>query len=201
MDSDGLIQSGFRDDVSALAAEIGRLSGVVDSGYITPVSSIIEIFNTLERDIKRMDIRNEWSAIVTMMSSVKSSFSALKTSISTTHPVLYPIISMFEKAIIIDSATVNIQGMSKRCEFMVKIFNKIGQDLHGINSIAGFLFLGNDARHVMDSIIAKLIGMRVYCRADTDRPLSVEWKAIDKLADLLSSIIKRGQSRGDASSL
>ena len=189
MDSDGLIQSGFRDDVSALAAEIGRLSGVVDSGYITPVSSIIEIFNTLDGDIGRMDIGTNWDAIVAMMSSVKTSFSTLKTSISTTHPVLYPIISMFEKAIIIDSATVNIQGMSKRCEFMVKIFNKIGQDLHGINSIAGFLFLGNDARHVMDSIIAKLTGMQVYHGVGVVRPLSVEWKAIDKLADLLSSII------------
>ena len=201
MDSDGLIQSVFRDDVRALAAEIGRLSGVVDSGYITPVSSIIEIFNTLERDIKRMDIGTNWDDMVVMMSSVKSSFSALKTSISTTHPVLYPIISMFEKAIIIDPATVRIQTISKRCEFMVNIFNKIGRDLHDINFIAGFLFLGSKARDVMNSIIAKLVGMRVYCRADTDRPLSVEWKAIDKLADLLSSIIKRGQSRGDASSL
>ena len=201
MDSDGLIQSGFRDDVRALAAEIGRLSGVVDSGYITPVSSIIEIFNTLERDIKRMDIGTNWDDMVVMMSSVKTSFSTLKTSISTTHPVLYPIIYMFEKAMIIDRATSNIQMISKRCEFMVKIFNKIGRDLDGINYINGFLFLGNDARHVMNSIIAKLKGMQVYHGVDTGRPLSVEWKAIDKLADLLSSIIKRGQSRGDASSL
>ena len=159
--------------------------------YRAPVTNIIKIFNTLERDIKIMDIGTKWDAIVAMMSSVKSSFSNLKTSISTTHRVLYPIISMFEKAIIIDPATVRIQTISKRCEFMVKIFNKIGRDLHDINFIAGFLFLGNDGRHVMDSIIAKLTGMQVYHGVGVGRPLEVEWKAIDKLADLLGSIIAK----------
>ena len=201
MCDDVSIQRTFRADVHALAVNIQQLNGVVDDDYITPVSSIIEIFNTLDGDIGRMDIGTNWGAIVVMMSSVKTSFSTLKNSISTTHPMLSPIISLFENAIIIDPATVKIQTMSKRCEFMVNIFNKIGRDLHDINFIAGFLFLGSKARNVMNSIIAKLVGMRVYCRADTDRPLSVEWKAIDKLADLLSSIIKRGQSRGDASSL
>ena len=201
MCDDVSMQRTFRANVHDLAENIQQLSTVVDGGYITPVRSIIKIFNTLDVDIGRMDIGTNWDDMVIMMSSVKTSFSTLKTSISTTHPVLYPIIYMFEKAMIIDHATSNIQMISKRCEFMVKIFNKIGRDLDGINYINGFLFLGNDARHVMNSIIAKLKGMQVYHGVDTGRPLSVEWKAIDKLADLLSSIIKRGQSRGDASSL
>ena len=193
MCADALIQRTFRDDVHALAVNIQQLSGVVYDGYITPVSSIIKIFNTLDGDIGKIDIGTNWGAIVSMMSTVKSSFSALNKSIYATHHELSPIISLFENAIIIDSATGNIQGISKRCVFMVNIFNKIGWDLHGINSIAGFLFLGRDARHVMDSIIAKLIGMSVDCRVDTGRSLSVEWKAINKLADLLSSVIaKRG---------
>ena len=193
MYDDASIQRTFRADVHDLAVNVQQLNGVVDDDYITPVSSIIEIFNTLDGDIGRMDIGKNWDDIVVMMSSVKLSFSTLKTSISRTHPVLSSIISLFENAIVIYRATSNIQMISKRCEFMVKIFNKIGRDLHGINYTGGFVFLGSKARDVMNSIIAKLIGMSVYCRGDTGRPLEVEWKAIDKLADLLSSIIaKRG---------
>ena len=202
MHGDGLIQRTFREDVRALAAEIRELSSVVDMDYITPVTSIIDIFNTLAIDIYKVDLRSEWKAIVDMMSSLKSSFSELKTSIFTTHPLLCPIISVFEKAIIItNSATFDIREVSKRCEFMVNIFNKIGLELYRINAANGFQFLGKDVSHVMVSIIAKSRFMQVYRIEPGHIPLEVEWKAIDKLADLLSSIIKRGQSRGDASSL
>ena len=188
MNQDDTIQSEFIRVVRDLVQAIGQLEYTVRGPDVTPIRDISKVFSALSSAIQTCRIATNWDKLIDSIQVAKLSFTRLKTYIIEQDPTHATILHSFE-----DQTTETIETMhtletvSDRCQSMVDIFNSMGKLMHKVNVTVTGRLIDED----LMKIAVKLDNIKVYRQS---MHMKAEWTAVNKLADLLDTIISRRET-------
>ena len=187
-----LNKDGFMGKLDEINRLVKALANSLAPNLKEAVLGIHTTLSDLTIEIRSRDINTEWSEIQASILEASGKFQSLNHTISSTAPMMVPVILEFIRQTKIDKQSMNIiTGEQNRIAALATILKNVGIYLQSLNMF-GFLglILGGNADAPMQALIRILTSLECPS-VQMHTKMTEEWAAINKIIDLLQSKFDR----------